>query len=69
LWQVRDVTAGLGALVVRSFERGERVYLAMVSRGYTGALSTALTGAPASRLAWSAALAVPALAAIATALA
>lgn len=69
LWQVRDVTAGLGALVVRSFERGERVYLAMVSRGYTGALPTALTGAPASRLAWSAALAVPALAAIATALA
>ncbi|MDQ2791096.1 MAG: cobalt ECF transporter T component CbiQ [Pseudonocardiales bacterium] len=69
LWQVRDVTAGLGALVVRSFERGERVYLAMASRGYTGTLPSALTGASASRLAWSAALAVPALAAIGTALA
>ncbi|HHU09406.1 MAG TPA: cobalt ECF transporter T component CbiQ [Intrasporangiaceae bacterium] len=26
----------LGALFIRSFERGERVHLAMVSRGYTG---------------------------------
>jgi cobalt/nickel transport system permease protein len=69
LWQVRDVTAGLGALVVRSFERGERVYLAMASRGYTGALPTALTGAAASRAAWVGALAVPALAAVGTVLA
>jgi cobalt/nickel transport system permease protein len=69
LWQVRDVTAGLGALVVRSFERGERVYLAMASRGYTGTLPTALTGAAASRLAWTGALSVPALAAIGTVLA
>jgi cobalt/nickel transport system permease protein len=69
LWQVRDVTTGLGALVVRSFERGERVYLAMASRGYTGALPTALTGAAASRLAWVGALAVPVLAAIGTVLA
>ncbi|MBV8541458.1 MAG: cobalt ECF transporter T component CbiQ [Pseudonocardiales bacterium] len=67
-WQVHDVTAGLGALVVRSFERGERVYLAMVSRGYTGAVPTAPAGAAASRVAWTAALAVPALAAIATVL-
>jgi cobalt/nickel transport system permease protein len=69
LWQVRDMTAGLGALVVRSFERGERVYLAMASRGYTGIMPTPLTGAPASGLAWAGALAVPALAAFATALA
>jgi cobalt/nickel transport system permease protein len=69
LWQVRDVTAGLGALVVRSFERGERVYLAMASRGYTGTLPTALTGAAASRVAWAGALAVPALATVGTVLA
>jgi cobalt/nickel transport system permease protein len=69
LWQVRDVTSGLGALVVRSFERGERVYLAMTSRGYTGALPTALTGAAASPVEWAGALAVPALAAIGTVLA
>ncbi len=69
LWQVRDVTAGLGALVVRSFERGERVYLAMASRGYTGILPPALTGAAASPVAWAAALVVPALAGIGTVLA
>ena len=28
-----------GALFIRSYERGERVHLAMVSRGYTGSLS------------------------------
>ena len=36
LWQVRGFAAGVGALFLRAFERGERVYLAMVSRGYTG---------------------------------
>ena len=28
----------MGALFVRSYERGERVHLAMLSRGYTGRL-------------------------------
>jgi cobalt/nickel transport system permease protein len=69
LWQVRDVATGLGALVVRSFERGERVYLAMASRGYIGALPPALTGIPASRSAWATALALPMLAAAGTILA
>ena len=69
LWQVRDVTAGLGALLVRSFERGERVYLAMASRGYTGTLPAALTGAAAPSGAWVGALAVPALATISLVLA
>jgi cobalt/nickel transport system permease protein len=64
LWQVRDVTTGLGALIIRSFERGERVYLAMVSRGYTGALPAELSGTAAPRAAWAGALTVPALAAI-----
>ncbi|HKR50683.1 MAG TPA: cobalt ECF transporter T component CbiQ [Pseudonocardiaceae bacterium] len=68
-WQVREVTTGLGALIVRSFERGERVYLAMASRGYTGALPPALTGAPASHTAWAAALALPILAVTGTILA
>ncbi len=30
---------GIGALFVRSYERGERVHLAMLSRGYTGAFT------------------------------
>ncbi|MGI9062473.1 MAG: cobalt ECF transporter T component CbiQ [Pseudonocardiaceae bacterium] len=62
-WHTRDVATSVGALFVRSFERGERVYLAMASRGYDGALPDALTGTPASRTAWAAALTVPALAA------
>jgi cobalt/nickel transport system permease protein len=35
-WPV--VARSLGALFIRSYERGERVHLAMVSRGYTGSL-------------------------------
>lgn len=35
-WPV--LASGLGALFVRSFERGERVHLALVSRGYDGRL-------------------------------
>lgn len=35
-WPV--LATGLGALFVRSFERGERVHLALVSRGYDGRL-------------------------------
>jgi cobalt/nickel transport system permease protein len=34
--QLKAVAGGVGALFVRSFERGERVHLAMRSRGYTG---------------------------------
>jgi cobalt/nickel transport system permease protein len=29
----------LGALFIRSYERGERVHLAMLSRGYDGGVS------------------------------
>jgi cobalt/nickel transport system permease protein len=36
LWQVKAFAVGLGALFLRAFERGERVYLAMLSRGYSG---------------------------------
>ncbi|MEZ5096915.1 MAG: cobalt ECF transporter T component CbiQ [Nocardioides sp.] len=37
----------LGALFIRSYERGERVHLAMLSRGYTGRLPD--LGAPATQ--------------------
>ncbi|HYN74731.1 MAG TPA: cobalt ECF transporter T component CbiQ [Candidatus Limnocylindria bacterium] len=36
--QMRIVAASAGALFIRSYERGERVHLAMLSRGYTGTL-------------------------------
>jgi len=38
LWQARPIAASAGALFIRSYERGERVHAAMVSRGYTGAM-------------------------------
>ena len=38
LWQVRPMAAASGALFVRSYERGERVHLAMQARGFTGHL-------------------------------
>ena len=41
----RPMAAAVGSLFVRSFERGERVYLAMASRGYTGVLPAADPGA------------------------
>jgi cobalt/nickel transport system permease protein len=36
--QVRALASTAGALFVRSYERGERVYLAMESRGYAGTM-------------------------------
>lgn len=38
LWQVRPIASSAGALFVRSYERGERLHLAMLSRGYTGSM-------------------------------
>ena len=37
-WQARAVATSAGALFIRSYERGERVYVAMLSRGYDGAM-------------------------------
>jgi cobalt/nickel transport system permease protein len=58
LWQVKAFAVGVGALFLRAFERGERVYLAMVSRGYTGRMPvTEGGGAPIGQ--WLAAASVP----------
>jgi cobalt/nickel transport system permease protein len=63
IWQARAVAASAGTLFIRSYERGERVYLAMVSRGYAGSMPV-LQDLEASRGQWAAALAVPAAAAL-----
>ena len=60
LWQVGATARGIGALFVRSYERGERVHLAMVSRGWTGRLPD--QGAAAAPGTWLAGL-TPVLAA------
>jgi cobalt/nickel transport system permease protein len=63
LWQARAIASSAGTLFIRSFERGERVHLAMVSRGYTGSFPrTRIDVVPSS--AWLLALAVPATAAV-----
>ncbi|MDP9799713.1 cobalt/nickel transport system permease protein [Catenuloplanes nepalensis] len=62
LWQLRGFASGIGALFLRAFERGERVYLAMLSRGYTGSLPQ-LGGAGAGVAQWAAAATVPLVAA------
>jgi cobalt/nickel transport system permease protein len=46
----RAVATSAGALFVRSYERGERVYLAMASRGYVGTMP--VRSAPATPRSW-----------------
>ncbi|WP_255950249.1 cobalt ECF transporter T component CbiQ [Streptomyces odontomachi] len=55
-WGVLAKSAG--ALFIRSYERGERVHLAMVSRGYSGTMPV-IDEVVASRAQWSYALALP----------
>jgi len=68
-FQARDVRAArvlarsAGALFLRSYERGERVHLAMLSRGYQGRMPV-LHEAAATGRQWAAAAAPPALAAL-----
>jgi cobalt/nickel transport system permease protein len=64
LWQLRGFATGVGALFLRAFERGERVYLAMVARGYEGRMPAAwLASGAATRNQWLAAATVPVVAA------
>lgn len=53
----------IGALFLRSYERGERVHLAMLSRGYEGRMPAA-AGDLASARQWSTAAVLPAAAAL-----
>lgn len=62
LWQVKAFAVSIGALFLRAFERGERVYLAMLSRGYSGRLP-APEGGGATTAQWVASAALPAAAA------
>lgn len=50
-WQARVVGNMVGALFIRSYERSERVYLAMQSRGYSGQVAH-VHERPLSMAAW-----------------
>jgi cobalt/nickel transport system permease protein len=61
LWQASAVARTAGTHFVRAYERGERVYLAMLARGYESAPTLATRAvAPGG---WLRALAVPTVAA------
>ena len=49
LWEARPIAASAGAMFVRSYERGERVYDAMVARGFTGEMPELRRRDPSSR--------------------
>jgi cobalt/nickel transport system permease protein len=67
LWQAGATARGVGSLFVRSYERGERVHLAMLSRGWNGRMPP-LSQHRTSRRDWLAGLAPVAVAlALATA--
>jgi cobalt/nickel transport system permease protein len=60
IWQLWGVARTAGALFVRSYERGERVYVAMLARGYGFAPeSPDRATIPGRRRAWLAALTAP----------
>ncbi|MFN2588296.1 MAG: cobalt ECF transporter T component CbiQ [Actinomycetota bacterium] len=61
LWQARGLAPATGALFVRSFERGERVHVAMLARGFDGSVPRRAGAAAPSQ--WVLALLVPAAAA------
>lgn len=67
-WQARALAASAATLFIRSYERGERVYMAMLSRGYAGTIPLRHDPAvPAGQ--WAAALVLPVLAGTAAAIA
>lgn len=68
IWQARATAATAGTLFVRAYERGERVHLAMLARGYDGGLPDVRAGEePPPRTLTAAVLVVPALAVAVTA--
>lgn len=63
LGHLRVVAQGAGALFVRTYERGERVHLAMLSRGYAGAMPL-VDNAPVGLAVWLSAATLPLAAAV-----
>ncbi|MFI6602737.1 cobalt ECF transporter T component CbiQ [Nonomuraea sp. NPDC050536] len=59
--QIPVIARSAGALFIRSYERGERVHLAMLSRGYSGQMPI-IQDMSASMKQWGTALALPVVA-------
>ncbi|MEA2932826.1 MAG: cobalt/nickel transport system permease protein, partial [Actinomycetota bacterium] len=63
IWQAKALASSMGALFIRAYERGERVHLAMVARGYSGTMPV-VGQADTSARDWAAALSLPAVASV-----
>jgi cobalt/nickel transport system permease protein len=63
IWQAKAVAISAGALFIRAYERGERVYLSMLSRGYEGTMPR-VDDTVASPTMWASAMLVPTAAAV-----
>lgn len=59
LWQVKPIASSAGALFIRSYERGERVHAAMLSRGFDGVMPPGLHQHTATAAQWRLALTLP----------
>jgi cobalt/nickel transport system permease protein len=59
LWQAGAVARSAGTLFIRSYERGERVYVAMLARGYGGSVPSLGAGRRARAGGWLKALSAP----------
>jgi cobalt/nickel transport system permease protein len=68
IWQAKAVAVSAGALFIRAYERGERVYLSMLSRGYEGTMPS-VDQATGTAAMWASAMLLPAAAAVVMALA
>jgi cobalt/nickel transport system permease protein len=64
IWQARAVAASAGTMFIRSYERGERIHVAMLSRGFDGEIPVSRHDR-ASRREWATVALLPALAAAA----
>ena len=60
-WRAKALSASAGTLFIRSYERGERVHLAMLSRAYTGSMPE-FSPRAGSLSQWAAAATLPATA-------
>jgi cobalt/nickel transport system permease protein len=63
IWQAKAVAVSAGALFIRAYERGERVYLSMLSRGYEGTMPS-VGQATATAAMWASAMLLPVAAAV-----
>jgi cobalt/nickel transport system permease protein len=61
IWDAGPIASSAGALFIRSYERGERIYQAMLARGFTGTMPPQ-GGQPATGHDWLVALSLPVLA-------